>query len=69
MSLVFPGVEDVFANFLILQIELIKLDLPTLERPKKAISGICVGGHSFKLGELIMNFAFFICILHHLSFL
>ena len=39
-SCVLPGLPEVRAKFLRLRRVLIKLDLPTLERPAKAISGI-----------------------------
>ena len=45
---------EVFANFLLLVSMLIKLDLPTLERPIKAYSGAWVEGH-FPTEELLMT--------------
>ena len=39
ISLVFPGVLDVLASFLLFAKPFIKEDLPTLERPIRAISG------------------------------
>jgi hypothetical protein len=54
ISNVFPGVAEVFANFLLLVSMLIKLDLPTLERPIKAYSGAWVEGH-FPTEELLMT--------------
>jgi hypothetical protein len=37
---VLPGVEEVLASFFWLVMALIKVDLPTFERPMKQISGI-----------------------------
>lgn len=45
---------EVFANFLLLVSMLIKLDLPTLERPIKAYSGAWVEGH-FPTEELLIT--------------
>ena len=45
MSWVFPGLEDVFARFFLLQIAFINEDLPTLDLPINAYSGIAMLGH------------------------
>ena len=50
-----PGVEDVRARPRTESRELIKLDLPTLERPKKAISGLESRGQSSSLKALLRN--------------
>jgi hypothetical protein len=50
-----PGFPDIFANFFFLQIELIKDDFPTFERPIKAYSGINSFGQFFIFGLLEMN--------------
>lgn len=42
---VFPGVLEVLATELLLQIMLIREDLPTLLLPIKAYSGLSGGGH------------------------
>ena len=51
MSSVLPGVADVFASFLLRQSMLIRLDLPTFERPMKAYSGFESFGHIDTLGD------------------
>src|SRR5215510_5634787 len=52
-----PGVEDVRARPRTDSRELIKLDLPTLERPKNAISGLASRGQSASLKALLRNSA------------
>src|ERR1044071_5475531 len=52
-----PGVEDVRARPRTESRELIKLDLPTLERPRKAISGFESRGQSSSLNALLRNSA------------
>src|SRR5215831_9429603 len=52
-----PGVEDVRANPFVASNELITLDLPTFDRPMKAISGWLFFGHSFSLKALLRNSA------------
>src|SRR6185503_6180722 len=52
-----PGVEDVRARPRTASRELIKLDLPTFERPKKAISGFASRGQSASLKALLRNSA------------
>ena len=43
--MVLPGLDEVFARFFLLQIVLINEDLPTLDLPIKAYSGIAACGH------------------------
>ena len=62
MRRVFPGVAEVLANFLLLVSILIKLDLPTLERPIKAYSGFVSLGHILTIGALNENSAILISI-------
>ena len=50
MSSVLPGVEDVFASLRLFVSILIKLDLPTLDRPMKAYSGFVSFGHMDTIG-------------------
>src|SRR5581483_2844092 len=57
-----PGVEDVRARPRTLSRELIKLDLPTFERPRKAISLRLSCGQSAGLKALLMNSALVIFI-------
>ncbi len=45
--------------FFLLRKELIRDDLPTLDLPRKAISGNSGGGRSFRLYTLLRNFIFF----------
>src|ERR1051325_635572 len=52
-----PGVEDVRARPRTESRELIRLDLPTLERPKKAISGFASRGQSASVNALLRNSA------------
>ena len=52
---VLPGVEDVRAKPFVDSNELIRLDLPTLERPMKAISGLGSSGQSVSWNALLMN--------------
>jgi hypothetical protein len=57
ISWVRPGVELVFTRRLRLTRVLIRLDLPTLERPAKAISGYFTGGYWAGLVALVTNSA------------
>jgi len=43
--MVFPGVDDVFAIFLLFKREFISDDLPTLDLPTRAYSGSLLSGH------------------------
>src|SRR5690348_16666131 len=52
-----PGVEDVRAKPRTASSELIRLDLPTFERPRKAISGLESRGQSASLKALFRNSA------------
>src|ERR1041385_8272974 len=52
-----PGVDEVRARPRTESRELIRLDLPTLERPKKAISGFASRGQSASLNALLRNSA------------
>src|ERR1044072_4796531 len=52
-----PGVDDVRASPRTESRELIKLDLPTFERPRKAISGLGSRGQSASLKALFRNSA------------
>ena len=52
ISWVFPGLDEVLASFLWLASILIREDLPTLDRPIKANSGLSGGGQS--LTELLL---------------
>ena len=63
MSNVLPGVDDVLANRLLLVSILIRLDLPTFDRPMKAYSGLLSAGHIDTIGALRVNSAFFISII------
>ena len=45
INCVLPGLEEVFASFLLLHIKFIKEDFPTLLRPKNANSGLSGFGH------------------------
>ena len=62
MSRVLPGVDEVMASFGFFVSILMRLDLPTLERPMKAYSGISDFGHISALELLIVNSALFISI-------
>jgi hypothetical protein len=53
-----PGVEDVRANPRTANTELIKLDLPTFDRPRNATSGCESFGQSSSVKALLMNSAF-----------
>ena len=55
MSCVLPGLPEVFARFLRSQMLFIKEDLPTLERPINAYSGVFSFGHLETSVLLIMN--------------
>ncbi len=57
MSWVLPGVPEVFASLLWLVIILMSEDLPTLERPIKAYSGLSGLGQASTLTLLIKYFA------------
>src|ERR1041384_7603869 len=52
-----PGVEDVRARPRTESRELIRLDLPTFERPKNAISGLASRGQSASVNALLRNSA------------
>ncbi len=52
-----PGVDDVRASPRTESRELIKLDLPTFERPRKAISGFASRGQSGSVKALLRNSA------------
>ena len=62
MSKVLPGVELVLASLRLWVSILIRLDLPTFERPMKAYSGFVSFGHILTIGALNVNSAFFISI-------
>ena len=62
MSSVLPGVDEVLANFLLLVSMLIRLDLPTFERPIKAYSGFVSLGHIDTIGAESENSACLISI-------
>lgn len=62
MSLVFPGVTEIFANFLLFVRAFIKEDFPTFERPIKAYSGMVGFGHPSIVTALITNSAALIFI-------
>ena len=62
MSSVFPGVALVLANFLLLVSILMRLDLPTFERPMKAYSGFVSLGHIDTMGAESVNSACLISI-------
>ena len=62
MSNVLPGVAEVMASFGFLVSILIKLDLPTLERPMNAYSGRFPFGQRSTFVLLITNSALFISI-------
>lgn len=55
MVWVFPGVEEIFANLCLFVSILIIEDLPTLDLPIKANSGLLAGGHDFKETLLLTN--------------
>ena len=63
INIVFPGVAEVIASDLRPVSILISDDLPTLERPIKAYSGIPVSGHLLTSVLLITKRAFFTSIL------
>src|ERR1051325_3977108 len=50
-----PGVEEVRASPRTWSRELMRLDLPTLERPRNAISGFASRGQSSSLNALLRN--------------
>src|SRR5258705_8692301 len=54
---VLPGVEDVRARPCTANKELIRLDLPTFDRPRNAISGLASNGQSSSLKALLTNSA------------
>lgn len=68
ISNVLPGLAEVFAKPLWLQSILIRLDLPTLERPMKAYSGLVSTGHFVMVGDEMVNSDFVIFIFPILSF-
>ena len=57
MVAVFPGLLLVLASFVRLVRQLIKEDLPTLERPTNAISGINVSGYCSGLTAVAKSLA------------
>jgi hypothetical protein len=59
-----PGVELVFTRRFRFKSVLIREDLPTLERPEKAISGKLAEGYWDALTALLINSADFIFILN-----
>ena len=63
MVCVLPGVTEVLASFFELVSMLIKDDLPTLDLPMKANSGLSGGGHLLTSEKLLIKFAevIFIC--------
>ena len=63
ISIVLPGVAEVFARFFLSVSILINEDLPTFDRPMNAYSGILPSGHFRTSLLLIMNFASLITIL------
>ncbi len=58
MSLVLPGLAEVWASLLLLVSALINDDFPTLLRPINAYSANPVLGHSLSFAELFTNMAF-----------
>jgi hypothetical protein len=62
ISLVFPGVAEVFARFFRFVSMLISDDLPTLLLPMKAYSGIVGAGHFSMLVLLTKKAAWEICM-------
>jgi len=54
MRSVLPGVAEVLASFLLPVSILMRLDLPTLERPMKAYSGQWCSGHWLMRALLLM---------------
>ena len=54
---VLPGVDEVRANPRTMSRELIRLDLPTFDLPKKAISGFESEGQSLSLKALLRKSA------------
>ena len=63
MSSVLPGVALVLANFLLFVSILIRLDLPTFDRPMNAYSGFVSFGHIDTIGADSENSACLISIL------
>src|SRR6185436_18066867 len=57
-----PGVDEVRASPRTPKRELIRLDLPTLERPRKAISGVASCSQSLSFSALLRNSALVIFI-------
>ena len=55
MDWVLPGVELVLANFFLFTRVLMREDLPTLDLPAKAISGLSDSGYWLSLKALIRN--------------
>tara|TARA_B100000900_G_C20429239_1_gene654254 strand:+ start:473 stop:676 length:204 start_codon:yes stop_codon:yes gene_type:complete len=64
MSCVFPGLPEVLASLLLLVMQLIKDDLPTLDLPMKAYSGKFGFGHFSHSVLLQIKLAFVISILY-----
>ena len=62
MSNVLPGVAEVFASFLLFVSILMRLDLPTFDRPINAYSGFVSCGHIDTIGADNVNSAFLISI-------
>lgn len=69
ISMVLPGVDDVFAKSLRPKSMLISEDLPTLERPINAYSCLSSVGHLLSDGALIRKRALFIIIVCYSSIL
>ena len=63
MSRVLPGVAEVLASPLWLQSMLMRLDLPTFERPMKAYSALLSLGHWLMLADDMENSDFFIIMI------
>ena len=62
MRSVLPGVDDVMASFELRVSMLMRLDLPTFERPMKAYSGSPSFGHFSTCVLLTLNSAFLMSI-------
>ena len=57
ISCVLPGLGEVWTSVFLLQIALIKLDFPTLERQIKAYSGLSLSGQCSNNAPLFKNVA------------
>ena len=66
MSSVFPGVEEVLASPLCWQSMLMRLDLPTFDRPMKAYSALSSFGHMLTKGADSTKADFLISIISSL---